>query len=166
MRISIRFLLLLLPTLTAVVLSFLWIMYGLERKWVSSDLHKRSRLVSDSIQDSIVDSMNRSRHGNLQKLLSRISRDSRLLGVVVCTTAGALVSKSEAVPKEVGCEGVSEIAAKDPDFFKIGESLLHRAVYPLHDHDEKVGGYVVILHDSSRNDRKRSYWISHPVSLQ
>ncbi|MBI4403465.1 MAG: trehalose-6-phosphate synthase [Deltaproteobacteria bacterium] len=169
MRLSLRFLFLLIPTLVALTVGFMWVSYKVESKWVSHDLRQRSKLILDSIHDSILDSLNAKRPATLHKLLNKISRDSRVVGVAVCSVEGKIISRSDAVPSSVTCEHLEELASGNPSFFRYQDQLIHQAVYALINDENITQGHTIILHDSSymskRGDLTRKYGIAFLLIL-
>ncbi|MCM2278654.1 MAG: trehalose-6-phosphate synthase [Oligoflexia bacterium] len=149
MRITFRFLLLLVPTLAMVVLGFSFAMQSLEHRWVKFDLGHRSRLISDSIQDQVISLASEKKSAALQKLLNRVSRDSRLQGLIVCGRSGELAGRSELAPKSEGCQGVAALAEREPEFIDFNGMELHRAVYPLIDEQGLRQGHLLAYHDPS-----------------
>ena len=57
MRLSIRFLMLLLPVLAVVVVVFNAIIIPLERSWALRDHENRARLIFDSIQEPMIEAV-------------------------------------------------------------------------------------------------------------
>ncbi|MFI5305104.1 MAG: trehalose-6-phosphate synthase [Nitrospiria bacterium] len=169
MRLSIRFILLLIPSIAFVVYLFTIGMDRFEKKWVFNDLNHRSRLLADSLQDSILESISNNKPVSLNRLLNRVSRDSRLVGIVVCSTEEAIIGKSDAIPGSIQCEGSALFSLANPVFIHIGTEEYHRAVFPLTDEEKKVKGFIIMIHDPSymiqRGQITRTYAIAMFLGL-
>ena len=144
MRVSLRFLLMLVPSLAVVVLGFITAMDKLEHKWMLDELNRRSLLVSESLQEDLVDALTAGRSATTLKLLNRIARDSCLQGVTLCSVEGNIIGKSTQTPRAIGCQGMSSLAAREPGFLSLDGESYHRAVYAVLA-DGKLRGYVLLL---------------------
>jgi trehalose-6-phosphate synthase len=145
MRFSVRFILMLIPVLFAVVLGFIRVLDKLERQWVNSDLSQQSRALRHQLEDAIEGS----RPELIQKIVARISRDSRVLGILVCSPEEKTWARSFAIPKSVDCRGIQALSLQPPAFLETEGVTLHRSAYPLSDENSQVHGYVLILQNAS-----------------
>ncbi|MEW6054975.1 MAG: trehalose-6-phosphate synthase [Bdellovibrionota bacterium] len=165
MPIGLRFLIFLAPVIAVAIFTSLKAMEKLERQWLTNDLARRSRLVSESTHDYLVDNLESKNPAAVKKLLNRISRDERLTGALVCSPEGKLIAKSDAVPSEVSCASLEE-NREDPSsvFTKLGELVLHRAAFPIAS-DDKTLGHLIVLHDTSYMNRRHETTKSYLVVL-
>src|SRR4051812_48900458 len=103
MRVVARFLLFFVPVIGISIFGSLKIMEKLEQQWLAGDLDRRSRLISESIHEYVIESLDSRRIPAVTRLLNRMSRDERLTGALICSPAGGLIAKSDAVPPGIDC---------------------------------------------------------------
>lgn len=172
-----RFLLLLLPVLAGVVWLFIAVMERWEERYAEKDLYQRSKIIFDSIQDPILDSVARGRLSALHRIYRRLSRDQNLLGMLICDLDGKIISRSPNTPLELKCDWKNDAVDKMTETAaQIDSGLMpfqtqsfqgprvHRGIFILLDEAEfKRRGYVLIFHDPSylfqRSDLAKRYTI-------
>lgn len=160
MRLSVRFLIILFPVLAGVAIAFNGLMDRLEGQWALKDQFNRAQLLYDSIQDPILESVQIGRLSKLHRIYERISDDPSLMGVMVCSRDGKIISKSPRVPKGMKCEWVPDgrlvetVAENESGLIEIDGRNVHRALFPLFDETKKTRAYVVIFHDPSYHNQR------------
>lgn len=169
MRLSVRFLLLLLPVLAGVAIGFNVLMDRLEKKWARDDLYQRARVIYDSIQDPVFDSVTKGNLDGLLRIYKRLVEDPSLMGVMVCSKDGTVISKSGGAPRALKCDWqpptdkVTPLQAKiDSGVVQVEGRMIHKAIFPLlSEGDTEPRGYVLFFHDPSylvqRSELARSY---------
>jgi trehalose 6-phosphate synthase len=161
MRISVRFLLLLIPTLLLAVVAFLYAFNHYEQNRLVTELSHRARLLTQTLQDTADEALS-SKHGEvLQRTLDRISRDSRLVGLALCSPSGETVSRSESLPSWISCEQAPRLATTGPELFQSPQGLLHRSSSPTLSEGGQTTGYLLIVQDPAYADR----WSSHARNI-
>lgn len=165
MRFGLRFLFFLAPVTALAIFGSLFVMERLGRQWVVGDPERRSRLISESMQDHLVDSLESKRHAAVEKLLNRISRDERMVGALVCSGSGALIAKSDAVPQGIGCGNPTRAGEEsEPRFTRAGNLDLHHATFRIEGEQGPLG-YLVLIHDTSYMSRRHEITKRYIVSL-
>ncbi len=176
MRLSVRFLLLLFPVLVGVVALFIAVMERWEERYAEKDLYNRAKIIYDSIQDPILDSVARGKLSALHRIYKRLSKDPNLVGMLICQMDSKIISRSPGTPSELRCDwdkkgdDATETAAivdsglLDFKSKNLKGSTLHRGIFILMDEAEvKRRGYVLIFHDPSylfqRSDLAKRYTI-------
>ena len=166
MRLSIRFLLLLLPVLAAVVFAFNHLMVDLERRWALTDLYTQANLIFQSIQDPLYESVAQGKLRALHRIYKRIDSSEGLVGLQVCSNKGKIISRSPRFPRAIRCdwdptEPTPKQAKLDSKVLSFDNRSYHRAVFPLFDEEGISKAYVLVLHDpaylSARSDLSRRY---------
>jgi trehalose 6-phosphate synthase len=155
MRVGFRFLLFLVPVILLSVFGSLNILERIEQKWVIGDLNRRSELIFNSVHDYLVESLDTERASKrvrvLTRLLNRISRDERIIGALVCSPSGALISKSSEVPVATNCSAVSSgETGKNGQlsFVKTGDQTFYEAIFTVAEEGQTLA-YFIVLHDTS-----------------
>lgn len=169
MRIVLRFLIILAAVLGLAVVVSLQVMERLEQRWLQNDLARRSKLIFETSHDYLVDSVNERRIIAITKLLNRMSRDERLTGAVLCALDGAILAKSDSLPRGIDCKDTAtKAAAQDPVLVSAGALLLHEAVFPVTDGDKTLA-HLMLLHDTSymsrRHETTRKYLVFLLIGL-
>ncbi len=161
MRVTLRFLAILCPVIALATFAALHVMDRLEQQWVESDLSRRAILIAESTHDYLVDNIRGKKSASIQKLLTRISKDERLLGAVLCNPSGLEIARSQAVPADVRCSDAESLSTKERGtIVSSGTLSLHEAVFPVRDESTPLG-FLVLLHDTSymarRHETARTY---------
>ena len=147
-RLFLRFLLPLLAVLAAMAAALTPITDSLIARWFQHDVEIRSRLIFNSIQDSLVVLARQSSRREMEALFDRIAGDVRVMAVGWCDGAGKLQRTSKAWPKKFGCP---DVRAGGEPMFRVedheGGSVL-LAAFPISGEDPALGR-LLILHDMS-----------------
>src|SRR5438067_2185219 len=78
MRFSLRFLLMLLPALAALILGFFAVMDRIEHKAVVNEFGQRAVLIRESLHDALLDTSGKAESAAaIQRLLNRVGVESR-----------------------------------------------------------------------------------------
>jgi trehalose-6-phosphate synthase len=149
-RVIFRFLVLLVPIILLSIFGSLRIMEKLEQRWMSSDLNRRSRLIEESANEYIVESLAGGRTAAISRLLNRLSKDERLSGLYLCSPEGILLARSDSAELQTDCQANPSKAASE-----FQDSNHHRTVVPITSTfgpqrpDEKPVAKLVVVHDTS-----------------
>ncbi len=144
-----------------------WVASGIvdttARRWFERDVNARSHLVLIGARQGLINAW----FGDpkdLQKQLSDLARDERVMGVSVCNADLSLRARTEGFPDEFNCSIVGSRARAATGTDKLEEwstvaTLPTGRVYvsemPL-DSQELQLGFVVLLHDLSFIDRREA----------
>ena len=147
-RLFLRFFLPLLAVLAMMAAALTPVADRLIARWFQHDVEIRSRLVFNSIQDSLIELARRQARREMDTLFERIAADERVMAVGWCDGMGHLQQASKAWPKKFGCP---DTQAGGQPIFRIepharGSLLL--AAFPLAGEDAALGR-LLILHDMS-----------------
>ncbi len=113
--------------------------------WFRSDVEMRSRLIFQSVQETVLTHMAEGRTRGLDSLFRRIAMDQRVLAVGLCGPRGRLVHASRAWPARVACPRGDPAGVVFTTAFDRGDPLL-AATFPLVVKG-RPAGYLVILND-------------------
>jgi len=140
-----------------------------EQLSLSSDLQYRTRILADSLQDSIEPSLAAHETTTTQKIVDRISKDERIAGLGVFDNTGAPIALSKGFPVSEERDP-SIVAAMDQDtssgqFTKIEGTSTYVFVEPLHA-DNRVVGAVVLAQNAAYIDQAVSHiWADNILRL-
>jgi trehalose 6-phosphate synthase len=170
MRVALRFLLLLIPVALVAIGGSLLLMKKLEKRWLLSDLTRRTELLFESTHDYLAENLKSGKMTPVTRLINRMVRDERLAGVLVCAPDGRLLTSSEGTPKEITCDKLParQLAKEEERIVSISGYTLHEGIFDISE-EGQLFGKLVLLHDTSymtrRHDLTRSYVLILLVSL-
>ena len=118
---------------------------GLVERWLRSDIESRSRIIFDSIQESVTELVSAKADRKLDKLFKRMTQDERLLAMGLCGPDGRLLRHSDAWPKGLHCPSKPDAGVS---FFveRLDGGPVLVSTFGL-DVDGRQLGAVTILHD-------------------
>ncbi len=114
---------------------------------LSSDLQYRTRVLADSLQDSIEPSLAARDATTTQKIVDRISKNERIEALGVFDSLGAPIALSRSFPIDIG-KDQSLSAALDKDlpigaFYRAASTSTYVFIEPLHTGNRVVGALVL-----------------------
>lgn len=134
-----------------------------ERTRLVSDLELRTRLLSESLQESVEPNYIINAQKTLQKTVDKFSDRERLAGIVIYDNKNAIVVPSQNLPKEL-IENPDFVAnAMDADketgtFAKSEKENFYLFVNPIHQERSVVGALLVIQKAQYIDDRISEIW--------
>lgn len=156
MRLALSFVLPLLAVLALIAYATIPLFDSLMFAWSVRDLDARSRLVTNTVEESLNQLLEPGQGAQVRDFLERLTRDERLYGVAFCDTKGVMRVKTSLFPTEVTC---AEPAAQGSvtEVLKAKQGSLHVARLRLPSAlDEPAKGDLIIVHDMSYAERRSS----------
>jgi alpha,alpha-trehalose-phosphate synthase [UDP-forming] len=140
-----------------------------EQLSLSSDLQYRTRVLADSLQDSIEPPLAGHETTTTQKIVDRISKDERIAGLGVFDTSGAAIAISNGFPANEEHD-TSIAAAMDKDtasgqFTRLSGTSTYVFVEPLHADNRVVGALVIAQNASYIDDAVSHIWADNLLRL-
>ncbi|MFZ5997020.1 MAG: trehalose-6-phosphate synthase [Nitrospirota bacterium] len=163
MKMSIRLIVSLVVVSALVAVAFALYQAHEEKKRLITELERRTIVLADSLQESVVTLMQSASTARLDRLVVRFGNRERLKGVAVFDQQGAIVvSTPDLKPKipQPFSEAVGSITEARPisNFMNIEGKKIYAYVVPL-PAEEKVSGTLALFHDASYIDvRLREIW--------
>ncbi len=163
MRLAFRIILPLLAVLSIIAWAATPLVGVLMERWFRSDVENRSRLVFDSIQNTVASLTTARERQRIDNLFDQIAKDERLLALGRCTADGRLAEHSSAWPRLLGCPSVT---AADRSFAveQVDGGPVLVATFPLDPATAAATaalGRLVIIHDlrfiKQRSNRAEGY---------
>ena len=126
--------------------------------WFRADVQLRAKLVMSSIDSPLRGLLQEPGLGPVERYLTQVASDERLLGVMVCGADGSALIRTSAWPREVGC--LSGSAGQPETLRRVGSGWIEISAFPMR--VESRGDLSVLLvHDLSfigrRQDTARNY---------
>jgi alpha,alpha-trehalose-phosphate synthase [UDP-forming] len=160
---SVRLIVSLIVGITLVSLAFSYKEVRREKLALRGDLEQRSEVLGESLAGYIEPYMEKQSHRELQRIVDRFANRERLEGMAIYDKAGALLAATAGLPDRLGAQPplVTRAIATNQgsgQFSRLGTASVHIYAYPLRQHDEAVGG-LVIVHDASYiNTQSTGMW--------
>jgi len=154
MRLSLRFILPLALILGLFAYGVVPLVDTLTFKWFIRDLDIRTKLISDTLQDSIVPLIESQSKTKVVTLFTRVTRDERLYALGFCDPERKLVYKTANFPEQIQCP-VSDGREEKSSLFRTQQGPLHVAFQKIEDSGKPLGQFIM-LHDMSFIERRSS----------
>jgi trehalose 6-phosphate synthase len=122
------------------------------RQWAEKDVTLRSQLALASAQDALATRWNDP--AALARLLERITRDERILGIAACDAQLRQLAATPEYPARFGCLGAVHLSSDGIDA-EVRGGLVHARAFPLLDGERDLG-FVVFVHDMAFAGRRES----------
>ena len=153
MRISLRLIVSLVIAVSAVACFYAYVQVGQERERQSDELDRRSRLLAESLQETIEPLIEKGPSGDLERLVEKFGNRERLAGVAVYDTKETLVAVTASLAAALPTPPpvVGEAMAGDVDvgrFETFDNKEMHIYALPLR-FQEKMVGCLLIFHDAT-----------------
>lgn len=166
MRLSLRFILPLAATLGLIAYAIVPLVDQLTFRWFTRDLDIRTNIIADTMQESLVFSLNASDAARVQRLFNRAIKDERLFALGFCDSSQRLRYKTQTFPTEISCVG--HPAERHSELLELPQGPLHLAYRPIEENGV-VRGQLVLVHDMSfvqkRSSDTKAYIFYFFVSL-
>jgi trehalose-6-phosphate synthase len=162
-RLSLRFILPIALVLGLLALVVVPLVDTLNMRWSIRDLNLRAQLVADTLQEPLVDLLERNNRSRLHMLFDHAVQDERLYALAFCDTNAVLVERTLTYPSALGCtpqlndKGISTVRSTRTN------GLLHVTVRSIKADGKEIGS-LIMAHDMSfiehRANETRSYVIA------
>ncbi|MBT1070319.1 alpha,alpha-trehalose-phosphate synthase (UDP-forming) [Pelotalea chapellei] len=164
LHLSLRFVIPLALALSLLAYAVVPLVDGLNLRWSVRDMDIRSRLVGNTLQEPLVELLQKKERSRVNALLQRATQDERLLALGVCNEEGKLIHRTSAFPASLSCT-MPEKVGKDPaHLIRLPQGPVHVAVAPL-SFEGAVIGSLVLVHDMSYMERRSADTRTYVISL-
>lgn len=117
-------------------------------KWFARDVDIRTKLITSTMQDALIDTVQNPSSGKIQKLFNRVIQDERLYALAFCDSSDRLLYKTQTFPDSIVCDPLSADGAAHSRIVQLQKGPLHLAFHPIEDSGKKIG-QLVLVHDMS-----------------
>jgi len=164
MRQTVKFLIGLLVSLALLTWLTSVIVQRTTRRWFENDVRLRAELVVGSASETLSDYWNREDRRELERKLTEITRDERIMAAAACDPDLTLLTSTPSFPKQFSCGNVgihvrpfaqappSQWSAWHQTVSLPGGSVLVSAI-PVENSGQPLG-FVILVHDLSYAERR------------
>ena len=168
MRLSLRFIVPLLLVLAAIAYGVLPLVDKLMLRWFERDIDIRSTLVTNSVQEPLVELVRAGSKNKTIAYFNRITQDERLYAIGYCDASQSPLIATRTFPRDLPCKDLAELAGGETRLLSSKKGPLHVSVRPLVV-DADLVGHLVLVHDMSfiqrRSEETRRYVFYFFVAL-
>jgi trehalose 6-phosphate synthase len=161
MRITLRLILALVVTVTAVAALSAYFQVEQERSHLNNEMERRSRLLAESLQESVQPAIQAGTPENLQRLVEKFGNSERVSGTAIYDAEGHALAATEKLASELAFVPglVGRVLNRDIDistFQTVGNKRMHVYVMPVHGTNGVVGA-LVVLQDAAHVQSQLAY---------
>lgn len=117
-------------------------------KWFSRDIDIRTKLITNTLQESIVSIIENPSEKKMQKIFDRAIQDERLYALAFCDNENRLIYKTQTYPDQILCEAADDSRKSHSRVLQLSKGPIHIAFHPIDDAGKRFG-QLVLLHDMS-----------------
>jgi len=143
MRLSLRFLLPLFVVLAIVAYLVIPVVEKSTAKWFTMDLDIRSKLVANTISDSLLPLLDSGNKTKISALFDKIIKDERLYALGICDSSGTIIYKTSKLSDKITCNDNDRAVIVKMD--KGGS--LHVGYHSIN--SDNFSGKLIVVHDMS-----------------
>ncbi len=130
---------------------------------LSLDLQYRTRLLADSLKESVEPAYGRNSTAELQKLVDKFANREHIVGLAIYDNRGGKVAASAALPADFlsGLPLVSNVMDSDKtagEFLRSGGKSFYVLVEPIHQVDRVIGAFLVAQNAGYIDSGIRQIW--------
>ena len=126
-------------------------------QWFVRDLDIRSHLIANSLQEPLMDFLERGERAKINALFGNVIKDERLFAIGYCNGGGKLLYHTPTFPKSIPCLSADPAKEKPPSIHPLPQGPVHVSYNDVDNPDDREGvrvGSLVILHDMSYIERR------------
>lgn len=117
-------------------------------KWFSRDIEIRTKLITNTLQESIVSILENPSEAKMQKIFDRAIQDERLYALAFCDIENRLIYKTQTFPVQILCETADESGKPHSRVLQLPNGPIHISFHPIDDSGKRFG-QLVLVHDMS-----------------
>ncbi|QXE86462.1 trehalose-6-phosphate synthase [Geomonas nitrogeniifigens] len=163
LRLSLRFIVPLAVALGLLAIAAVPLVDRLTMHWFMRDMDIRSRLITNTLHDQLVELLQQDNGARIRLLLNRAVQDERLLALGYCDRRGKLLYKTPAFPETLVCPVPQAAGAEKGRVLHLRQGAVHVAVHPVGVPSAGAGS-LILVHDMSfverRSEDTRNYIIA------
>ncbi|MDD2310058.1 MAG: trehalose-6-phosphate synthase [Desulfuromonadaceae bacterium] len=148
LKLSLRFVLPLVAALGLLAFAVVPLVDRLTLRWSVRDMDMRSRLITSTLQEPLLEMLPQNDRQKITKLLQRATQDERLLAVGFCNQEQKLVYRTPAFPADISCGSIRDDSEKTLHLVNLPQGPVHVSVNTIEENGTQIGS-LVLVHDMS-----------------
>lgn len=148
LKLSLRFVVPLVVAMGLLAFAVVPLVDQLTLRWSVRDMDIRSRLVTNNLQEPLLELLPMENRQKITNLLLRATQDERLLAVGFCNQGQKLVYRTPAFPADISCSLAKDKNHKSLSLITLPQGPVHVAVNPIEQNGTQIGS-LVLVHDMS-----------------
>lgn len=156
-----RFIIPLVIALTILAYGAVPLINSLMQRWFIRDMDMRSKLIANTLNDSIIELFFQDNRRKINSLLLRATQDERLLALGFCSD-GSLIYRTPAFPNIINCSSLPLEGSITKQFLQLPQGAIYVSVQPVEQEGIRIGS-LVLVHDmrfiEGRSTDTRKYLI-------
>ena len=153
LHLSLRFVIPLTVALALLAYTVVPLIDNLTLKWFARDLDIRSKLISSTLQEPLVELVVNKERIKINTLLQKATQDERLLALGICSTENKLLYRTQVFPKEIACTPDLKEEKEPSHLIRLSQGPVHIFRSSLDFGNGSVGS-LVLVHDMSFVERR------------
>lgn len=153
LQLSLRFVIPLAIALAILAYGVVPLVDGLTLRWAVRDMDIRSRLISNTLQEPLIELLQKGERSRINALLLRATKDERLLALGVCDQTEKLLFRTTAFPGELSCKAPDQSGSDPLHLIRLPQGPVHVTLNPLESENTRIGS-LVLVHDMSYMERR------------
>jgi len=148
LKLSLRFVVPLVVALGLLAYAVVPLVDRLTLRWSVRDMDVRSQLITNTLQEPLLELLPQDNRQKITTLLQRATQDERLLAVGFCNQEQKLVYRTPAFPADISCSSARDESQKSPHLITLPQGPVHVAVNAIEQNGTQIGS-LVLVHDMS-----------------
>ena len=155
--------------LSVVNFGFTFVQVREEKATLSNDLGYRTRLLADSLKESIEPAYSAGSAETLQRTVGRFTDNERLRGLVVVDPRGEIIAVSENLPASIRgntlAANVMDADSSRGEFVRSSDGSFYVFAVPLHEEQRVVGALLLVQNADFINTYITRIWLDNLTRL-
>ena len=150
---SIRFVIPLAAALILLAYALVPLVERLTLRWFVRDLDISSQLIASTLQEPLVELLERGDRARTNALFRRATKDERLFAIGYCDAGGKLLYRTPTFPESLKCPHSDAAKKHSYAVHQLPQGGVHVSSHPIDQEGTKVGS-LVLVHDMSFIERR------------
>ncbi|MBN1614267.1 MAG: trehalose-6-phosphate synthase [Deltaproteobacteria bacterium] len=164
LRLTFRFILPLVAALALLAFAIVPVVEKLIFYWFIRDMDVQSKFITGTIQEPIVELLQKGNATKINSLLMNAIKEERLYALGYCNREGKLVYRTKNFPRHLGCKLPGSDAGKPQSLLHLPQGPVHVAINSVEQYGNPAGS-LVILQDMSFVERRSDDTKKYVVAL-
>ncbi len=153
LTLSLRFVIPLALALIMLAYALVPLVERLTLRWFVLDLDMRSQLIASTLQEPLLELLERGDRAKTNALFRRATQDERLFAIGYCDAEGKLLYRTPTFPESIKCPPVDSAKKHSYAVHNLPQGGVHVSSHPM-EQEGKKAGTLVLVHDMSFIERR------------